>query len=342
MEGNTTGHDNVINHQDQNYSYQDDKKPWDTKSTFNPTPGKSESLEEFISELEKYLFDPKNIRRVKDNLTREERVCLKRLSQWNKDNNCTKMFIVQDEGSRLVLESKERYKEKMLQYLEDISVFREDEDNQSRENEEKVNNWVMKWEREEQIGREEAEYIICGYNKPAKVYANIKTHKKTWPYRYIVSCNNSAIEKLAQWVEYQLKSLARQHPAYLKDTKHLLKFIEDLNDQQGPFQKEQVIMISRDIENFYPSCETNKCIEAIELLLNQRTIKCPSTECILEAVSITMSSNSAHFSNRYFTQIDGARIGSPDSGSVTDIYGAIHIDKKLMEESPIKPQNYKR
>ena len=144
-------------------------------------------------------------------------------------------------------------------------------------NEEKVNNWVKKCEREEQIGTEEAEYIICGNTKPAKVYANIKTHKKTWLYRYIVTCNNSTIEKLAQWAEYQLKSLERQHPAYLKETKHLLKFIEDLNDQQGPFQKEQVIMISRDIENFYPSCETNKCIEAIELLLNQRTIKCPST-----------------------------------------------------------------
>ena len=60
-------------------------------------------------------------------------------------------------------------------------------------------------------------------------------------------------------------------------------------------------------------------------------MKCPSTECILEAVSITMSSNSAHL-----------LIGSPNSGSVTDIYGAIHIDKKLMEESLIKPQNYKR
>ena len=288
------------------------------------------------------MFDPENIRRVKDNLTREERVCLKRLCQWNKDKNCTKMFRVQDKGSRLVLESKERYKAKMLQSLADISVFREDWEDQSRENEEKVNNWVTKWEREEKIGTEEAEYIICGNTKPAKVYANNKTHKKTWPYRYIVSCNNSAIEKLAQWVEYQLKSLARQNPEYLKDTKHLLKFIEDLNDQQGPLQKEQVIMISRDIENFYKSCETSKCIEAIELLLNQRMIKCQSTGCLLEAVSITMSSNSANFSNRYFTQIDEATIGSPDPGSVTDIYGTIHIDGNLMEESPIKPQNYKR
>ena len=203
-------------------------------------------------------------------------MCVKRLNQWNEDKNCTKMFRVQDKGSRLVLESKERYKEKMLQYLEDIRVFREDGEDQSRENEEKVKNWITKWEREEQIGTEEAEYIICGSTKPAKVYANIKTRKKTWPYRYIVSSNSSAIEKLAQWVEYQLKGLARQHPAYLKDTKYLLKFIEDLNDQQVPFPKEQVIMINRDIENFYPSCETNKCIEAIELLLNQRTIKCPS------------------------------------------------------------------
>ena len=169
---------------------------------------KGEALEEFISELEKYLFDPKNIRGVKDNLTREERVCLKRLSQWNKDKNCTKMFRVQDKGSKLVLESKERYKAKMLQYLEDISVFREDGEDQSRKNEEKVNNWVTKWEREEQIGTEEAEHIICGNTKPARVYANIKTHKKNWPYRYIVSCNNSAIEKQAQWVEYQLKYLA--------------------------------------------------------------------------------------------------------------------------------------
>ena len=55
-----------------------------------------------------------------------------------------------------------------------------------------------------------------------------------------------------------------------------------------------------------------------------------------------MSSNTAHFCNRCFTQIDGATIGSPDSGSITDTYGAIHIDKKIINESPLKPQNYKR
>ena len=53
-----------------------------------------------------------------------------------------------------------------------------------------------------------------------------------------------------------------------------------------------------------------------------------------------MSSNTTEFETRFFTQIDGATIGSPDSGSITDIFGAIHIDKKIKENCPIEPENY--
>ena len=55
-----------------------------------------------------------------------------------------------------------------------------------------------------------------------------------------------------------------------------------------------------------------------------------------------MSSNSTQFDGRLFTQIDGATIGSPDSGSIADIYGAAHIDQVLIQQCPIVPQNYKR
>ena len=101
-------------------------------------------------------------------------------------------------------------------------------------------------------------------------------------------------------------------------------------------------MVCRDISNFYPSCNTKKCLEAVERLLNTREQQIPSTECILEATEITMSSNSVKFIDRFFTQIEGSTIGSPDSGSITDIFGAIHIDKKFELECPKKPENYKR
>ena len=49
-------------------------------------------------------------------------------------------------------------------------------------------------------------------------------------------------------------------------------------------------------------------------------------ECVCEALEITMSSNNGEIDNKYFTQIQGATIGGPDSASVTDIFGGRFID----------------
>ena len=80
----------------------------------------------------------------------------------------------------------------------------------------------------------------------------------------------------------------------------------------------------------------------MKILLDSREKQNPSSECILEALEITMSSNSTEFDSRFFTQVDGATIGSPDSGSATDIFGAIHIDKVILDQCPIEPENYRR
>ena len=121
-----------------------------------------------------------------------------------------------------------------------------------------------------------------------------------------------------------------------------MNFIEEINEEQGPFKENVIIMVSRDIKNFYPSSETRKCLSAVESVLPNRRFQCLSPDCILEAVEITMSSNSTQFDGRQFTQTDGATIRSPDSGSITDTYEAVHIDQVLIQQCPIVPQNYKR
>ena len=86
----------------------------------------------------------------------------KKLSKWNKDEECPRMFGIQDRWSRLVIESKETYRlKKMLNYLEDTNIFREDHEDQCEINERKVNNWVNKWQRKEQLGEEEGNWILC-------------------------------------------------------------------------------------------------------------------------------------------------------------------------------------
>ena len=96
------------------------------------------------------------------------------------------------------------------------------------------------------------------------------------------------------------------------------------------------------INNFYLSCETRKCLSAVESVLPNRRFQRPSSDCVLEAIEIAMSLNSTQFDWTLFTQIDGATIGSLESGSITDIYGALHTDQVLIQQCPIVPQNYKR
>ena len=99
---------------------------------------------------------------------------------------------------------------------------------------------------------------------------NRKHTKKVYLiYRYVISARETAVEKLARWSEFKLKSHARKHPAYLKDTTDFLKCIEDINVRKGPFDEMKTVLATRDVENYYPSCDTQKCLQAIEKVLNE-------------------------------------------------------------------------
>ena len=66
-------------------------------------------------------------------------------------------------------------------------------------------------------------------------------------------------------------------------------------------------------------------------------------KCIFEALEITMSSNNGKVLDRNFTQINGATIGSPESASVTDIFGAMFIGRVVNKgNSHLHPSDWKR
>ena len=316
------------------------KEPWKPKSRSNPPPTENVPLETFLSNMEKELLDPRKEKKVKDNLSREERQAMYKLSKMNKDKSCDKMIRVQDKGARIVIESKDRYITEMNKYLSNEEVFRKDNVDQSYTYAASVRNWATKWE--ESLTKDEIEWIVPKEVKPGKVYGNIKTHKKDNPYRYIVSARGTAIENLARWIEFHLKELSGQHKAYLKDTKDFLKYLETMNAASGPFPKDKLWLVSRDIVNYYPSCSTDMCIKAVGELLDTRDSNIPPKNCILDALKITMSSNNCQFLNEYFTQIDGATIGGPESASVTDIYGAVFIDKVIENNIINENEDWKR
>ena len=123
-------------------------------------------------------------------------------------------------------------------------------------------------------------------------------------------------------------------------------YLEHLNLTRAPF-REGTKLISWLVKDFHPNCNTEKCIEAVKKVLetnvNEYSLDSSLTECIKEALAIIMSSNNGTFNGKFFTQVNGATIGGPESASTTDIFGAIHIDTVSREgDGSLIPQDWKR
>ena len=129
-----------------------------------------------------------------------------------------------------VIDYKAKYVENNLQYVSDPKTFSSDDVDNSISNLQKVSKWTRKLEREGVFGMSECDWIVAHNPKPAKLYANITTHKTNWPYRFIMSAKGTATENLAKWLEIPLKPYARMQGAYIKDTKSFLLHLEHLND----------------------------------------------------------------------------------------------------------------
>ena len=134
-----------------------------------------------------------------------------------------------------------------------------------------------------------------------------------------------------------------QSAVRVKDTTDFLKCIEDVNIRKGPFDEMKTVLTTRAVENYYPSCDTHKCLQAIEkVLCESEEIIISDNNCILEAIELTMTSNNCSYLGKHFTKIDDATIGGNNAGSITDIYGAEYINKIIYEECPFDIEEYKR
>ena len=87
------------------------------------------------------MLNPKKKNRVQDNLKNTEREALYRLASYDKDIKTKR----QDKGSRLVIEYKKRYIKEIFSCLSNKESFREDESEQSKMCQQKVNNWTNLW-----------------------------------------------------------------------------------------------------------------------------------------------------------------------------------------------------
>ena len=315
---------------DDNNHTADERLPT-TSSTSNWMPPKSSfpEVELFLNNVKKDIFEPNNLRRAKDNLTREERLALGKLE--SSDN----VFRIQDKGSRFVIISQNEYKDKMLAQLNnDLHYIKLDHDPTS-EHFEKIKNWGRKWFSEGQISQEIATWIANLEPKPGVAFGNVKTHKEGNPLRLITSCCGTAIERLSSFTEFYLKPLAQALPSFVKDTTDLINKIQILNSEKGPLPP-GCLLVSRDVVAMFPNIDNNLGISAVRKALDSRLVKFPSTNCIVEAIEICLQTNYCQFSGINFVQKHGTAMGPKNACSYADLAMGL-IDEKAKFGGALKP-----
>ena len=167
--------------------------------------------------------------------------------------------------------------------------------------------------------------IINNEAKAGKIYQLYKAHKpeKNYPRRTVASVCGAAIEHMSNWLEFYLAPVAKECKYRLEDT-NIINKLEEFNSNSTAGELQEAIHVSWDITAMFPNLDNESGVEVCRERLNDREIKHPSTECIIEAIVITLENNVSKFEDKVVRQECGAAIGPAHICSYADII----VDKK--------------
>ena len=184
----------------------------------------SKDLEMFIKKIEKDLFNPENVKKVRHNLSKNEKAARKDIRNYDKN-----VVRVQCKGSRFVVLDNEDYVKKVEHQI-NRSSFQRLEYDPTKSFEVKVNTWVEKWSQMNILDQKWKSYIQTECSTSGKMYGLIKTHKNDNPARIITSGCNTTVESISIFVEKILNDIASNFPSRIKDTGPMLDIIDEINN----------------------------------------------------------------------------------------------------------------
>ena len=136
----------------------------------------------------------------------------------------------------------------------------------------------------------------------------IKSHKPNNPIRLITSGNSTAVENLSLFTGHFLHPCVKKEAHILIDITALLNKITDINDKFSPFPA-GTLLVSWNIISMYPSIGNKVGLAACKEALDHREKLSPSTECLQEAIKITLECNNSTFNKKHYHQNRGTAMG---------------------------------
>ena len=294
--------------------------------------GKSPALELFIEAVRRDITWSKEFR-IGDNLTKEERNALIDMKSW-KDIEIRPF----DKGKGFVLDYKSNYKKRMLEELNNTKIYekisKEEQPHIVKNINDTIQTWTMDWFEKGQLSQKMATWLVNTDAKAGNIFQYYKAHKpeKDYPGRTIASLCGAPIERLSQWLEYHLAPITNELEWRLEDSNHILKELIELNkelEEQGK-TADNIIHVSWDIVAMFPNISNERGMAACKERLEERDTDYPSTECIMEALDISLTNNISQFDDEVYRQTSGTAMGPSHSCSYGDNAVDQIIDRVVM------------
>ena len=93
---------------------------------------------------------------------------------------------------------------------------------------------------------------------------------------------------------------------------------------------DNTVLVSFDIVEMYPSIDNDRAVAANRSVLETRTNKSPSTDCMIEGLEIYLKCNNSTFSLQNLRQLNGTVTGVPNTCSYADL-AVFNIDKNVLQ-----------
>lgn len=289
------------------------------KFSIEPTPDQF-SLFKYLAQIETILqnfnTDKHNILRAKitNNITnwlKQPKI----LNKYQKHYIITKKYlknnpdiyvILSDKGKKVVILTKDQYRDKMLQLLNNREKFIPLNEDPTNKLQVTYNKTITSLETNNVITKKEATNLRSYNANPPRIFGQIKLHKPDQPLRPIVDNAGSIFNNLCIIISKALSlSFTDEKNYIIKDTFHL---VEELNEFQLPPDH---ILASFDVVNMFPSIPFQ--LIQYDVNLHWKFIKKHTNldrKTFLNLLQFMYDNNYFIFENTVYKQLSGTQMGS--------------------------------
>ncbi|XP_033752172.1 uncharacterized protein LOC117335980 [Pecten maximus] len=305
--------------------------PFKKKSTWNPPPSRIPALEAYINAIKEEISTHSNrTQQIKDNLSPSERQALKALK-----HNAEIVIKPADKGSAVVIMNRGDYINEANRQLTNETFYRKLDRDPTQEHAKLINEAIDRILNKGDIDADTASFLRPVNALSGKFYLLPKIHKPGNPGRPIINSIGHPTEKISKFVDFHLRPIVENLPSYIKDTTDYLNKTPSSNLPEG------ILLVTMDVVPLYTNIPHADGINACREAKERRGYKHPSTDSLVELLTLVLTLNNFQFNNENYLQVSGTAMGTKMAPSYANVFMG-HLESQLLASAPIKPFSWLR